>query len=60
MPNGGQIIPQLQKLREVAEQRGDQAEKLVKDTINEIKQVLDRKTSEAEKIAENAKEEAKK
>lgn len=50
----------MQKLRKIAEERGQDAEKLAKDTIGEIKQVLDRKTQEAEKLAEGAKEEAQK
>jgi hypothetical protein len=59
VPNGSQILPQLQKIRQIAEQRGPQAETLAKDTIEEIKQVLDRKVAEAEKLADTAKEEAK-
>ena len=60
VPQGSEILPQLQKLRKIAEQRGEDAEKLAKETISEIKQVLDRKTQEAEKLAEGAKDEAKK
>ena len=59
IPNGSQILPQLQKIRQIAEQRGEQAEKLAKETIEEIKQVLDRKAAEAEKLGEKAKEEVK-
>ena len=60
IPQGSEILPQLQKLRKIAEQRGEDAEKLARDTINEIKQVLDRKTQEAEKLAQGAAEEASK
>lgn len=60
IPGGSEILPQLQKLRQIAEQKGDEAEKLAKETLGEIKQVLDRKTAEAEKLAEGAKEDAKK
>lgn len=60
IPQGGEILPQLQKLRNIAEQKGEDAEKLAKETIAEMKEVLDRKTQEAEKLAAGAKEEAKK
>jgi hypothetical protein len=59
VPNGSQILSQLQKIRQIAEQRGSQAESLAKETMEEIKQVLDRKAAEAEKLADTAKEEAK-
>ena len=59
IPNGSQIIPQIQKLWQIADQKGEKAEQLAKETMDEIKQVLDKKTAEAEKLAENAKQEAK-
>lgn len=55
IPNGGQIVPQLQKLREVAESRGEQAEELVKETMSEIKTILDKKSQKAEQLAEEGK-----
>jgi len=58
VPNGGQIIPQLQKLREVAESRGQQAEELAKETISEIKSVLDKKSSKVEQLYEAGKKDA--
>ena len=60
IPGGSQIIPQLQKLREVAEKQGSQAEDLAKETISEIKQVLDQKTKKAEELYESGKEDVKK
>ena len=58
IPNGGQILPQLQKLKEVAESRGEQAEELVKETMSEIKVILDKKTQKAEQLYEKGKEDA--
>ncbi|KAK3717195.1 hypothetical protein LTR37_005904 [Vermiconidia calcicola] len=60
IPNGGQIMPQLMKLREVAQKHGDEAQNLAKETMEEIKKVLDKKVSEAEKLFESGKEDAKK
>lgn len=59
VPNGGQIVPQLQKLKEVADSRGEQAEELIKETMSEIKTILDKKTQKAEQLLEKGKEDAK-
>lgn len=59
VPNGGQIVPLLQRLREVGESRGEQAEELVKETVAEIKGLLDKKAEKAEKLAEKGKVEVK-
>ena len=55
IPNGGQIIPQLQKLKDVAENRGPQAMELAKETLGEIKSVLDKKSSKVEQLYESGK-----
>ena len=60
IPNGSQIIPQLQKLREVAEKQGAQAEELAKETISEIETILDKKSKRAEELVESGKDEVKK
>ena len=60
IPNGSQIIPQLQKLREVAEKQGAQAEELAKETISEIETILDKKSKMAEELVESGKDEVKK
>nr|POF18471.1 hypothetical protein CFP56_63015 [Quercus suber] len=54
VPNGSQILPQLQKLRQLAEEQGHEAEQLAKDTLHDLMQVLDRRSSEAEKLVEQA------
>lgn len=51
LPNGGQILPQLMKLKEAAEQKRPEAQKLVKETIDEISKVLEKKSKEAEELA---------
>lgn len=52
------IIPQLQQLKDVAHKKGPEAEQLVKDTIAEIKKVLDQKKDKVEELAKDAKNEA--
>ncbi|WPH03542.1 SAC1-recessive suppressor of secretory defect [Acrodontium crateriforme] len=52
IPNGGEIMPQFQKLKEIADSKGGQAEDLVKETIEEIKKVLSEKTKKAENLVE--------
>lgn len=60
VPNGGQIVPQLQRLREVAESKGERAEELVKETIGEVQKILSKKTQEAEQLYEEGKKDASK
>lgn len=59
LPNGSEILPKLQQLKEVAEKHTDESEKLVKETLQELKQVLEGKSEEAKKILDKAKQEAK-
>jgi len=54
IPGGSEILPKLQKLQEVARTRGDEAEKILKGTYKDIQDVLQRRISEAEKLAEKA------
>lgn len=60
IPGGDQIIPKLSQLQEAAEKHGDEAQKLLKDTVNEISQILQKKGSEAENLAKKAKKDSKK
>lgn len=60
IPGGEEIFPKLQKLQEVATKRGDEAEGILKKTYEEIKEVLHKRIQETEKLAEGAKEDAKK
>ncbi|KAL0934871.1 uncharacterized protein CTRU02_209462 [Colletotrichum truncatum] len=59
IPDGDQIIPKLKQLREIADKHKDEGEKLFKETLEEVKKVLEAKGKEAEKIANSAKKEAK-
>lgn len=59
IPNGGEILPKLQQLREVAEKHTDESEKLVRETMQELKQVLESKSEKAKEILEKAKQESK-
>ncbi|TDZ10347.1 hypothetical protein C8034_v012157 [Colletotrichum sidae] len=59
IPDGDQIIPKLKQLREVADKHKDEGEKLFKETIEEVKKVLESKAKKAEDIANKAKNEAK-
>ncbi|GJC84277.1 hypothetical protein ColLi_07115 [Colletotrichum liriopes] len=59
IPDGDQIIPKLKQLREVADKHKDEGEKLFKETIEELKKVLENKAKKAEDIADKAKKEAK-
>jgi len=55
IPGGDQIIPKLSQLQEVAEKHGDEAQKLLKDAVNEISEVLKKKGDEATELAKKAK-----
>ena len=57
IPGGSAILPQLQKLKDVAEKQGPEAEKLAKETMEEIKQVLDKKKDRVEQLYESGKQE---
>lgn len=59
IPSGGEILSKVQQLREVAEKHSGEAEKLLKEAMDEIKQVLEKKSEKAQEIAEKAKKESK-
>lgn len=59
IPSGGEILPKLQQLKEVAEKHTDESEKLVRETVEELKKVLESKSDRAKQILEKAKQEAK-
>ncbi|CZT49252.1 uncharacterized protein RSE6_10066 [Rhynchosporium secalis] len=60
IPGGNEILPKLMKLQEVARTRGDDAEKILKEAFKDVQDVLTKKTDELEKLAESAKNDAKK
>jgi hypothetical protein len=59
VPGGGKILPQLQKLQQVAQSHGQEAEQLAKDTLSEIGQVLDRRSSQLQQVYEKAQKESR-
>jgi hypothetical protein len=59
IPGGGEIVPQLVKLQEVAQKRGDEAEGILRGAYEDVKQVLQRRIGEAEKLAEKTGKDAK-
>lgn len=60
IPGGDQILPKLTQIQEVAEKHGDEAQRIMKDTISEISEILKKKGDEAASLAEKAKKDAKK
>ncbi|KAF2767140.1 hypothetical protein EJ03DRAFT_329425 [Teratosphaeria nubilosa] len=59
IPQGGKIIPQLQKLKQAADTRGDEAKQLAKETFNDIAQVLEKRGQQLDSVLQNAKKDAK-
>jgi hypothetical protein len=59
IPGGSNILPQLQTLQTVAQKKGGEAEKVLKETFEEIQEVLKKRKEQVEKIAEEAKEDSK-
>jgi len=60
IPGGDKILPKLSQLQEVAQKHGDEAQKILKETYDEIADILAKKTDEVEKLAEKAGKDAKK
>ncbi|KAI9716925.1 MAG: hypothetical protein M1812_005074 [Candelaria pacifica] len=54
IPGGDKIVPNLSKLQSIAQEHGEEAEKLANDAFKEIQQVLQKKVEEAQKLAEKA------
>ncbi|KAJ5494465.1 hypothetical protein N7463_010552 [Penicillium fimorum] len=52
VPGGSSVIPQLQSLQTIAQKRGSEAEVLLKETVEEIQDVLKKRKVQVEKIAE--------
>lgn len=55
VPGGSNILTQLQSLQSAAEKKGPEAEKLLKETIDDIQGVLSEKLKQAENLAEETK-----
>ena len=59
VPGGSDIIPKLTQLQQIAQEHGEEAENIVKDTFKEIQEVLRKKIGEVEELAQKAKKNAK-
>lgn len=59
IPGGSNILPQLQSLQSIAEKRGSEAERIAKETFEEIQEVLKKRKNQVEQIAEEEKRENK-
>lgn len=59
IPGGDQIFPKLVQLKEVAEKHGNEAEDILKSTYEEVQDVLNKRISQAEKLTDKAKNDAK-
>ena len=57
VPGGGEIVPQLTKMYDIAQEYGEDAEKIAKEAVREIEDVLKRRVSEAQELAGKANEE---
>lgn len=56
VPNADQVLPKLQSLKETADKHKDSGEKLLKETMDELKKVLDQQADKAQELAKSAKE----
>ncbi|KAJ5130384.1 uncharacterized protein N7515_006423 [Penicillium bovifimosum] len=59
VPGGSQVIPQLQALQTIAQAKGDEAQGVLKETLEELQQVLKKRKEQVEKLAEEGKQETK-
>lgn len=59
IPGGGEIAPQLTKMYDIAQEHGEEAEKIVKEAVHEIEDVLKRRVGEAQDLASKANEKRK-
>lgn len=60
VPGGDQIIPKLTQIQEVASKHGEDAERIMKEAVDEISKVLKKKGDEAAELAKKAKDDTKK
>jgi len=58
IPESDSILEKLKHLSEIADKHKEEGEKLFKETVEELKQVLEKKSEKANEIANKAKKEA--
>ncbi|KAJ5482629.1 hypothetical protein N7475_001441 [Penicillium sp. IBT 31633x] len=59
VPGGSNVIPQLQALQTIAQKKGNEAEGVLKETVEELQDVLKKRKEQVEKLAEEGKKESK-
>ncbi|KAL4925253.1 uncharacterized protein BDV17DRAFT_187966 [Aspergillus undulatus] len=59
IPDGSNILSQLQSLQTVGEKKGKDAESVLKETVGELQDILKKRKDQLEKIGQEAKEESK-
>ncbi len=55
IPNGSEILSIVNQLKDVAEKHADEGEQLLKETMEELKQVLEKKSRKAKEITDKEK-----
>jgi translation initiation factor 2B subunit (eIF-2B alpha/beta/delta family) len=60
IPGGSEVGPKLQQLQELSQKHGQEAEKLMKSAIEDIKKVLQQKVDEGQKLKAKVEADAKK
>ena len=56
IPGASEIVPQLTKMYRIAQDKGEEAEKIAKDTVKEIEDVLNRRVGQAQDLAKKSQE----
>ncbi|KAG6039845.1 hypothetical protein E4U41_002023 [Claviceps citrina] len=59
VPQGGDVLQKLQQIGQIADKHKDEGEALLKETVEEIKKVLEKQSEKGKDIVEKAKKEAK-
>ncbi|KAL4901994.1 hypothetical protein BDW74DRAFT_66554 [Aspergillus multicolor] len=59
VPGGSEVLSQLKDLQTVGEKKGKDAEGVLKETASELQEVLKKRKEQLEKLADEAKKEAK-
>ena len=60
LPGGSEVWGKVQQLQDISQKHGKEAEDLLKSTYGEIKEVLEKKLGDAQKIASKAQDNASK
>lgn len=59
LPQGDEILPELQQIGQIAEKHKEEGEQLLKETVEDLKKVLEKQSQKAQDIVREAKKEAK-